>query len=467
MLDTTCEPQDKDGAACRSRPVAADRLFAISAVSGSATGAAFYAAAVANADLGRKGVFEAPCAADDRPGRFALWFRSVFPRTWRDCLEAIASEDFLSRTVIGLAFRDQVPFIGSNETDRAALLENAWIAAFAKAVQDRHRTYRLSDPFHVFAPSEGQWRPLLVMNGTSAETGRRIVTSHLAVESGGERLFVDAYDFWHVVRSRAAKLERGIPECEPSGNRPILDLSLATAATNSARFPVISPPGTIACRPEPSGTEKASQRTWDRVLDGGYFENFGATSALEIVQGLRARGLDPVVLLVTNDPATTEAAAALIKGRNNAPPAPDTADRPWLSWATVPAGGLYQTRSARGTHTVAYLAGELAHPPPKAANRLPRTSREHLFHIALFQENDRDGEAKEVSMSWWLSKAVQEFIDRQLPPVSDSWERDRDPERVGAVRENADGLECVRRAIRAPTAPGRQIAKCEQPGVSG
>jgi hypothetical protein len=464
LLDTTCERPTPDGA-CLERPVAANRLFAISAVSGSATGTAFFAAALANAVppadavSPAAGPFRAPCASGSTKHRFALWYRDRVPTTWRDCLQAIASEDFLSRTVIGLAFRDQVPFVGTNETDRAALLENAWIAASAKAVQDRGGTYRLSDPFHVFAPSPEEWRPLLVMNGTSATTGRRILTSHL---SGAGGLFVDAYDYWDVAGHPSGEMIDGVPVCrsDPKPEQRTLDLSLATAATNSARFPVVSPPGALACRNVDERGRPGTLETHDRILDGGYFENFGATSALEIAEALRTAGLDPVVLLITNDPASGEAADKLIAGRREGPRVPNMEDRPLLGWATVPASGLFATRSARGSYTVANLEDLLA-APPKPFGGLARETPTHLFHVAVEEELNDLGAAKEVSMSWWLSKPVQEFLDRQLGRDPASLGRPLQVmERRPPLSRNEQALECLRRAILVPSALADQSVSC-------
>ena len=48
------------------------------------------------------------------------------------------------------------------------------------------------------------------------------------------------------------------------------DVRLSTAAHNSARFPLISPPGSIC---------NQDQAIVDRIVDGGYFENYGALGA--------------------------------------------------------------------------------------------------------------------------------------------------------------------------------------------
>jgi len=52
------------------------------------------------------------------------------------------------------------------------------------------------------------------------------------------------------------------------------DIPLSTAATLSARFPLISPYGAL-----PGDDPK---RPSERLVDGGYFENDGVTTAFEI-----------------------------------------------------------------------------------------------------------------------------------------------------------------------------------------
>ena len=87
-------------------------------------------------------------------------------------------------------------------------------------------------------------------------------------------MFIDSLDALHVL-----------------GN----DVRASTAAHNSARFMYISPAGDL-------GSAHGS------VIDGGYFENFGALSALEIARTamLELKGKEPpvklVVLMISSDP---------------------------------------------------------------------------------------------------------------------------------------------------------------------
>jgi hypothetical protein len=113
-----------------------------------------------------------------------------------------------------------------------------------------------------------RWIPLLVLNGTSTETGRRIITSTLSpyvvratAGTGGERIFRDSYDYYET------RCEPHAADCACGGDRaipPQCDLRVSTAVLNSARFPVISPRGNL---------RDANGQIIDRIIDGGLFGN--------------------------------------------------------------------------------------------------------------------------------------------------------------------------------------------------
>lgn len=215
------------------------------------------------------------------------------------------------------------------------------------------------------------------------------------------------------------------------------DFPIVAAMSNSGRFPIISPPGDISCK-----REDGSINVIDRVVDGGYFDNFGASSAIDIAKALFDFELDPIVLLITNEPMDIEEADRLAKPRL-VPRQPDIGDPPFISPITTPFGALYQTRLARGTYAMDLLSDEIAQFAQRNRNRVPETAR-RVFHLAVHSQyarfnpetleacdEDEKTAAKEkqapqrvedcatrvkpVSMSWWLSKPVQDFIDSQLP----------------------------------------------------
>src|SRR5205823_5503881 len=112
--------------------------------------------------------------------------------------------------------------------------------------------------------------PVLLLNATSVDTGRRVVASELEpIYRDGKRLFPEAYDVLAELGRtfERAPSEDGVPVYKEGPPAPAPDIPLSTAATLSARFPVVSPYGGLR---NPAAIEAA-----DRLVDGGYFENDG------------------------------------------------------------------------------------------------------------------------------------------------------------------------------------------------
>jgi hypothetical protein len=284
------------------------RLFAISGVSGGAMGAVMVTAALnAKADSN-----DHPCVA-----QVELWYGEKI-NNWRDCFEALTSGDFLSANFFGLAFNDMLPF--GLWRDRAAVLEDAWDDRYQALIKradpaaQATRCKGLSCPFLSLRPRSGHWIPLLVLNGTSEATGGRIVTTALAPTyrhsesvgcptsetATGCILFADA-DYFHDLLNYGAEpdswfggLQRLLLKSYHRGE-VLDDVQLSTAAHNSARFPFMSPAGSVRNR---------DHIIVDRIVDGGYFENYGALSAKELALAVHAiqPELAPFVLVISNDP---------------------------------------------------------------------------------------------------------------------------------------------------------------------
>ncbi len=117
-------------------------------------------------------------------------------------------------------------------------------------------------------------QPHLLLNGTDVRTGSRVLTATLAVDPrpGGTEDFPDAID---------AVGELGA------------DVTASAAVLNSARFPLLSPPGRL--QPQAAGAEASM------VVDGGVFEGYGARTARELATALRGGGLKPIVVMIRND----------------------------------------------------------------------------------------------------------------------------------------------------------------------
>lgn len=424
-----------------------NRIFAISGVSGGSVGTAIFAGAIANSANG-----EQPCV----PGkRSDFWFRDGSPTSWRGCLQAIMAEDFLSETIVGLSFRDNLNFLNRffPWPDRAAVLEKSWIVAFEKWIKkapDDKNFFGLDQPFTQYRPEEGKWRPLLVLNGTSVTTGRRIITTNVApfwpasaqgaavdakAPARNERLFMDAYDLYEVFAGHKA-CENA--KCEFVDDS-LKDIQLATAATNSARFPIISPPGTLRGQ---SGAGKGI--VVDRIVDGGYFENDGITTTIDLVRALLQVGLRPAVIHIANDPLpyiredkSRSDAGSLdqVGWRFNGPTIPVTEDRSWLLFLRGPIGGLLATRGARASYALRDLednlknsssfAEVLVYGEPTLGFPVDVAAPKYEHGCHDVPPAQAGTPLKPVSMSWWLSQPVQEYLDAQLALARNCFALDR------------------------------------------
>jgi hypothetical protein len=168
----------------------------------------------------------------------------------------------------------------------------------------------------------------------------------------------------------------------------------------SARFPVLSPHGTI---------RDAEGKVVDRVVDGGYFENNGAVTALELVAALRERGLSPLILLITNEP--THAAMPCVD--DHAPlDLPKAKESTSLAVIASPINALLGTRAARGTLASVELCKMVKSKLVTSSGKIVPPG--DFVHIGVPADSDILG-VKQLSMSWWLSKYVQRKLANPGP----------------------------------------------------
>ena len=403
-----------------------NRLFAISGVSGGSVGAVMVTAALAEANGAQH-----PCKATDVP----LWWSDKI-KNWRDCLEALTSGDFLTADFLGFAFNDMVPFAFFR--DRAAVLEDSWSKHYDEVIANTSTAstgecHGLECPFFSLRPTSARWIPLLVLNGTSEATGGRIITTILSptfTPSGSCptvnddakcRIFVQA-DRFHDLLSTPGPRQgwTGWFERYWLGHADVDDIRLSTAAHNSARFPFISPAGTIR--------DSKDQMILDRIVDGGYFENYGALSAKELALAVHAVDphLSPLVVVISNDPddllnadddatrtsapAKAIAAKALLAKQKAKARTLVSGSEPVTDLVT-PIKTIANARTAHGLLGVEQLDSALR-------DALPR-SCEGLIQVRVWpqpEDNTGSGRSKAVSMSWWLSAPIQEHLHQQTAP---------------------------------------------------
>jgi hypothetical protein len=359
-----------------------DRLFAVSGVSGGSVGAAVYRALL-SLDAEQR---QASC-----------------PAGMAACIHEALGEDFLGPVAAALLFPDLtqrfVPF--PVFPDRAAALERGWEAKLEALTGVDVLGRSLS------SLSRQDHRPALFLNATWVDNGRRLVASNLryAPEPSAEaRAFARSND-------QLAVLGR--------------DLRLSTAAHNSARFPVVSPPGSW----------QGVRGTAGRLQDGGLFENFGAETALEILDlacqtfncvpapgtlgggataGRATRAVFPVVVLISSDPTLPSDLAA------------SPVNRPIeLAYELRSTLRAYErTRSGRGV---------------EAASRLQEWAAQRQARFFHFRMCDPKAPGAQPPLGWALSTASAERIRSYLLGGDASPAPSCRPDNAGA-REALRGL---------------------------
>jgi hypothetical protein len=413
------------------------RLFAISSVSGGSLGAVMVTAAL-NAETDGN---EHPCVttAVDQ-----WWGKAV--GNWRDCFEALTSGDFLTADFFGFAFNDMLPF--GPWRDRAAVLEDSWRNRYRDVAINANKSATppsckgLDCPFLSLRPRSGHWIPLLVLSGTSEATGGRIVTTSLAMtytpqtttpgacatSVGHEScpLFVEAESFHELLRRQVPR-DRwwgwlGFPERYFRRGATGDDVRLSTAAHNSARFPIISPPGSIR-----SQSRGQNQRIIDRIVDGGYFENYGALGAKELALAVHAvePSLMPLVVVISNDPA--DLLDPNDDAVSNLPslPRPPAASGELITDATSSLTTFANARTAHGILSVAELESALHKAIPDCGNL--------VMLVRVWPDHD-----KTLSMSWWESSVIQRQLHRQTEECTDRGKDCVSSPQPGASTKGAD-----------------------------
>lgn len=336
-------------------------LLAISGVSGGSLGAAVFA-----------GLLKAQRDAVAQ-GREARNCRGTFEKQpLTSCAVAVLSGDFLAPTLGVMLYPDLVqrfvPF-PVPYTDRARALERGWESRWRAAMADdwMESSYdALADP----DPAAGL--PLLLLNSTDVEDGKRALVSPLPV---APLEFPDTVDVRKLV------------------GRP---MRVSTAAHLSARFTYVSPAATVRVR-----TGDGNERTWGHLVDGGYFENSGAATALDVLAALQraaaqaglADRIVPVVLLLSNNPDAPKPA----EDPTQSPPHP-------LRFAVetrAPLETMLETREGRGTQAQAVLKRAVEWP---AGSTLPG-------RFELYQPRK---DIVPLPLGWMLSPSARRALDTQI-----------------------------------------------------
>lgn len=374
-------------------PDFARHTFAISGVSGGSLGAAAFRAVIT--DL--------PAVDAQNPAAPGCGPRSAVAVAGgvAEKAQAVVGSDSLTAEVAALLYPDLLQRFWPrpiNSADRARAIELAWEDSYRRAMAippgagDGRFAGSFIDAATPASPSPDttakRW-PALFLNATWVETGRRLIISPFRLSSTLERklsAFPAADDL-------LALIDR--------------DIALSTAASLSARFPFVLPAGTLV---------DSAARSHGRAVDGGYFENYGAVTAADVLTEVRrALGTDavsvrPIVILISSDPTLPNTVGAVCN------PSKGGADPQLLPSARClvkeigyapeirsPIRAFLTTRETRGVLASLDLEGLVAELGGK------------FVHFRLCPaEPIGNGEGRDPPLGWALSDFAKGAIKRQL-----------------------------------------------------
>jgi hypothetical protein len=380
-------------------------VFAVSSVSGGSLGAAAYMALLGALTP------EELCAnggpTDKRKVRAQLLDKQPLGHDVLGALLAGALGADIPRNILSPVAAAVRVFVGGQPRggDRAEAIERAFEALWGPINDDRlpfGAPYLLlfyKDLAPQSQPPAGTYRagmPLWIANGTDAGTGSRLVTvpfvPKVPAKGATQREpfdwpFDGAIDVLSALKS---------------------DVRISTAINNTARFPYLEPSGELLTYWPRTASRSLEDRVCDQVrvckrgtteiIDGGYFENEGLQTALELANwlatdGSRALGGRPVVPIIiqaTGDGSAkiTPAEVVRYQGARDDPTTPHLAPAPLQILA--PVLGLNAVRSGHSSMVLHQARDEYG---------------ARFFHFFLPGDNGR-----EVPLNWVLSDATTAFI---------------------------------------------------------
>ena len=251
----------------------------------------------------------------------------------------ILQERFLAPMVAQAGLRRSAAVVPAG-ADRARSIDRArWRRRLPRPTTSTCSTTRWCETFTEFRPVDADDVPVLLLNSTSVQLGRRVVASPypwpLADVSVEEQ---DPIDF-HELTGR--------------------DVSVATAVHNTARFPYISAAGRLRAK---------NGENLGHLVDGGYFENTGADTLIDLLRYLKQSASPLSVRFI------------VVVARSTTPPEEHLTDPtriPWRDTASLgevfsPLRALLQTRT-RARRSRAAAAARVGR--ARRCRRVPRLQR--------------------------------------------------------------------------------------------
>jgi hypothetical protein len=370
-------------------------VFAVSSVSGGSVGAAAYATWLADMPT------QTPCqtlpdgeAIDATVMKKALRADALGPLL-AGALFGDVPRALMATLLVPVHWLDSDVAGLPRGGDRAEALEVAfernWHAALLNA--GRKDTTGFARPYLSLNYSETSQplaAPIWIANGTDQQNGERLLTvpfkpsiAPFGPQGGGQA----GWPF------QGAK--------DVLGNVGA-DMRLSTVIDNTCRFPLLSPVGELT--PAADGS-RASAKYPMQIIDGGYFDNEGLQTALELANWLKGHGPDgravePIIVQATADADTAPAEAALNATipRCTGPFQDDPAQSSNTRRANQLAAPLLGLAAARGGHGSLVLRQALANycTPPQ-----------RFYNLYLYRNYAAN---LDVPLNWTLSADIADYI---------------------------------------------------------
>jgi len=376
-------------------------LFAISAVSGGSVGAAIFATALHSADQSSVVTPEtvaiqaaAPC---EKIAEFLQGARTVqsmdLPGPIEQKVQSVLATDFLSPLVAASLFPDFtqgfVP-VPIRAFDRARSLEYALEnAADDLDVADDSNTYKVQGPvartnllkldFQEHWTS-GNGMPALLLNTTDAGSGKRVVIAPFDITKD-HPMGSDVCMFAKVDRDKTGAA---------TGSQS-LRFPLSTAAFMSARFPWVSPAATVEI-----GNACITRKDKARLVDGGYIDNSGVETALNLYDELEAVRKEKGAAI----PRFQVYVISLTGG--------DFPDHGWFNFndALEPIRALLSGRTSRAYIALNRAATEVTIAPTEVTV----APAEQVPHFPPFRRTDLRNHFYDLPLGWALSDKSRDIV---------------------------------------------------------
>ncbi|HEX8094388.1 hypothetical protein [Jatrophihabitans sp.] len=310
----------------------------------------------------------------------------------------LATEAALAANTASDFFRDLPAFlIGVDHAwdDRAAVLERSWEMTYPPLAKGFYSAMRPG----VVGMTDKYWRPIIVFNGTEVDTGCRLLVSpmRLAATDVTESVWQCRGD---QIRTEASALVPAALDAQDFSARSMcpegtaVEFSIATAVHLSARFPYVSPTGTLrGCRA--GGKEIVGNNTVAIAdSDGGANENSGIDTLLAVW-----RAVSPAVARFPGTHHGVRLTPVLVVLRNG----------------YLGTGPLKKTRPSPQLMAPGALLGakKLGVDEQVLLERAQFAFGENVYLVA-----PKDGPTVQAPLGWMLSRISQGELDRQLDDLS-------------------------------------------------